>query len=117
MYNEPPANSDKILEVLKEYGARSEARRHNRQERRARDDLFSDLVKKELTKHRPSDVKKKRGIVAFGIAFSILATVSLIILPEPLNWFMASGCLIPFAAPLTRHVMSKYAHNRQTTKQ
>lgn len=62
--------------------------------------LFSDAVNKELAKHRPSDIQRKRALAKFGLAFSGLGVFSFVVLPEPVNWVMASGSLIPFVVPL-----------------
>lgn len=69
--------------------------------------LFSEAVNKELAKHRPGDVQRKRNVVKFGLAFSGLAAFSLLALPEPLNWAMAAGCLVPFVVPLLKYEMAK----------
>ena len=62
--------------------------------------LFSEAVNKELAKYRPRDIQRKRALAKFGLAFSGLGVFSFVVLPEPINWVMASGCLIPFVVPL-----------------
>lgn len=69
--------------------------------------LFSEAVNKELAKRRPIYRQRRRGVATFGLAFSGLAMLSLLILPEPLNWIMAVGCLIPFVVPLFKYKMAK----------
>lgn len=69
--------------------------------------LFTDAVNKELAKHRPNYAQKRRGVAMFGLAFAGIAMFSLLILPEPLNWVMASGSLIPFVVPLLKYKMAK----------
>lgn len=69
--------------------------------------LFSDAVNKELAKYRPNYKQRRRDVATFGLAFSGLAMFSFLMLPEPLNWVMASGCLIPFAVPLFKYKMAK----------
>lgn len=69
--------------------------------------LFTDAVNKELAKHHPDYAQKKRGVAVFGLAFTGLAMFSLLVLPEPINWVMASGSLIPFVVPLLKYKIAK----------
>ena len=122
MFEDQPANMEEICTILEKNLQRRASYSINAQRS---DDvkriLFSEHTKREIAKHRPSDVKRKRGLALFGVAFSALALVSAVVLPHPLNWIMAAGCIIPFVGPLAAHAIKKIknrnAHHRQTAQQ
>ena len=99
-------NMDELRTKLKRYQSISDMK-ETRGGRVVERPLFSDAVNKELAKHRPNYIQKRRGIATFGLAFFGLAMFSFLMLPEPLNWIMAAGCLIPFVGPLFKYKMAK----------
>ena len=118
MYDEMPDNVEELRAEIRECLIAGDSTAKTRSDKDAgKVPLFSDSVNRELAKHRPSDVQKKRGLAVFGLAFSLLAIFSMVMLPEPLNWVMASGCLIPFVGPLIKHkIVNRNVRRSQTTQ-
>ncbi len=103
LYEDLPNNVEDIRTTLK---SRTDANNnYDSTERRknTRTNLFSDPINRELSKHRPDDIRKKRELAVFGLAFSILAIFIMLILPTPLNWIMSTSCLIPLLGPLINY--------------
>ena len=107
MYDELPDNIDDIRIVFKKRIDNVDVIVEFQRKKNIEKIIFSDYVKRELSKHRPSDIKKKRGLAVFSLSFSLLAIFALLTLPEPLNWVMALGCIIPFVGPLIKHGVKK----------
>ena len=97
MFGDIPDNVDALHAVLSKWQISNSVKQDSEVIEKP---LFSDAVNKELAKHRPSDIQRKRALAKFGLAFSGVGVFSLVVLPEPINWVMASGCLIPFVMPL-----------------
>ena len=107
MYDELPDNIEDIRIVFKKRIGNVDVIVEFQHKKNVEKIIFSDHVKRELAKYRPSDIKKKRGLAVFSLSFSLLAIVAFVALPEPLNWVMALGCIIPFVGPLIRYGMKK----------
>ena len=57
--------------------------------------LLSKRVNQKLSKSNPNDVKRRRNAVMYVMAFFFLAVFAAGTLPQPLNWFLAGGCMVP----------------------
>ena len=95
MYGEHINNEDAILRVLKERHNALNSNMRDTQEWQEPYDLFNDIVKKELAKHKPGYKVDKLGLGVSVVACSLLATFAFLVLPTQYSWVVAAGCFWP----------------------
>lgn len=96
MYSEPPENMEELGTALR--GRVVSADRGNITIRRPAsvgEPRFAIHLEHKISKSRPADVRRRRGMVVYGLTFLVLATVAALILPFPINLIMFVGCLMP----------------------
>ena len=106
MYDEPPENINELGTALRGRFVSADSVEnggHNRV--RVRNIRFAAHLKNEISKSKPSDVRRRRGLFMYGMAFFLLAIAAAITLPSPINWVMATGCFVPMI--LSAFVMVK----------
>lgn len=96
MYSEPPENMEELGTVLKGRfvsvdGGKVTIRRQDS----AGEVRFTIHLKNKISKSRPADVRRRQGVVMYGMSFILLAITAAIILPFPINAVMTVGCLVP----------------------
>lgn len=98
MYDDPPVNINEINKVFEKYCVREELTELKLQERKVKEYyLFSESIRRELSKARPKYAKKRHDLILYGGGCCFLATFSALVLPSPYNWIMAAGCIGPIA--------------------
>ena len=114
MYDEPPENIDDLRMVFKNQLVSAGSVETGAQHRGGVKEIrYAVPLKKKLSKSKPKDVRRRRGMVMYGIAFLLLAAVAATLLPFPINLVMAVGCFTPLiisAAIVARRSKTKHGH-------
>ena len=96
MYSEPPDNIVIINEALEKHHIVHSTNVYEPKEHMTRDRfLFSDPIRRELSKVRPGYAEWRRRLILYGGVCCLFAIFSAVSLPSPYNMIMAAGCLGP----------------------
>ena len=96
MYDEPPENINELGTALRgRFVSADSVETDVHRQDSMRNIRFAAHIKNEISKSRPSDVRRRRGMVMYGMAFLLLAIVAVTILPFPIDVVMAIGCFMP----------------------
>lgn len=88
MYEDAPDNVDDLRMAFKN----QDMKKTNVSRRDVR---FAPNLRKKLSKSKPHDVRRRRGLVMYGFAFLLLAITAAVLLPPPINFVMMVGCFVP----------------------
>lgn len=116
MYDEMPDNVEDLRATFKDRLVAADTAKIGVHRERTKEIQFTVHLRNEIAKSKPHDLKRRRGLVMYGMVFLLLAMVAVTLLPPPISWVMAGGCFVPLILStviMVRRKRTKQEHARQ----